>query len=399
MKLGIITHVGHWRMGSRLVALGGFVREIDYWAKLFDEVEICVPLVNGAPPEGAYAYEMNNISLRPCPVAGGLTLGKKLGLMLSIPKMLSKIHQTIRTCDAIQVRCPGNLGLLGLIAMRFSRKPRVGKFAGEWGASVGVGRWTCWAQRFLMARKSFGGPVLINSMRDSLESSHLVPVFNTTLTQNQVDETREEAHRRTAPENPKLLFVGRLGAVKCVDDIISAVAILRRDFSLQVTLDIVGDGKERSELEALVRKMELSDCIKFHGMTPPSELGKHYAAADILVLASSSEGWPKVLTEAMLYGLPCIASNVSVVPQILGEGKRGILIEPRRPRDIAEAVRRLIGDPDLYRAISLESRKWAEAQTLEALFLSVRELLEDWWQMPLKSHSQTQSGAFIEGIR
>ncbi len=382
MKLAVISHVHHWQKDGRIFATGGFVKEIDYWARLFDELELCVPLRKDALPTGAYAYESQNIRLRACPVAGGLTLASKIGHLLVIPMMLLKIFQSIRWCDAMHIRCPGNMGFLGLLAARFTKKPRVGKYAGEW--SAGASRyWSVRVQRNLIARASFGGPVLINSLEEKLESPHLVPVFNTTLTEQQAQETSELARKRCLHENPKLLFVGRLSRVKCVEDVIKALHIINQKGEVRATFKVIGDGPIRVELESLVEAHNLSSYVTFHGMMPASSLGKFYAAADIFVLASSSEGWPKVLMEAMLYGLPCIASAVSVVPYLLGDGKRGILVEPGKPEQIADAVQRLVREPGLYKRLSIEGREWVEKMTLEDFVTRLKMVLEKWFGVEL----------------
>jgi glycosyltransferase involved in cell wall biosynthesis len=112
---------------------------------------------------------------------------------------------------------------------------------------------------------------------------------------------------------------------------------------------LVGDGKPpyRDELEARAR--DLGERVYFLGqrMDVPAIL----AASDLLVLPSDSEALPTVLIEAGASGLPVVATNVGGIPEIIKDGDNGLLIPPQNPAALAQAIRRIIDDPDLARAM------------------------------------------------
>ncbi len=113
----------------------------------------------------------------------------------------------------------------------------------------------------------------------------------------------------------RIAFVGALAQpYKGLDVLIDAVAQCRRHH----TLDVVGDGRLRADLEARATARHLRDRIRFHGALPPGEaVYGVLRSADIFVLPSRTEGLPRALVEAMAVGLPCLASRVGGVPELL----------------------------------------------------------------------------------
>ncbi len=122
------------------------------------------------------------------------------------------------------------------------------------------------------------------------------------------------------------------------------------------TLLIVGDGPRRGALEAQVKRAGLFKRVKFLGQVPHETLSEIYSAADVLVLASSREGWPNVLLEAMACGTPCIATNIPGCDEVICDPAGGRLVDQRTPEAIAEAINALFADPP-GRA---ETRRYAE---------------------------------------
>lgn len=143
-------------------------------------------------------------------------------------------------------------------------------------------------------------------------------------------------------DRPLILTVGHLVELKGNHIVIDAVARLRAE-GTAVMLAIVGDGAERRRLEAQVAALGLADSVRFAGAVANADLALWYAAADALVLASSREGWPNVLTECLACGTPVIASRIPSTPEIVRDPVAGILFEPREPAALAVAIRSILG--------------------------------------------------------
>src|SRR6185312_7276238 len=115
MRLVVVSHVVHYRFEGRLFAYGPYAREIALWAELFEEIAIASPCRAERPPADALPLEANNISILPQVEAGGETLREKLQLLAWLPVMIVRLLRALAGADAIHVRCPGNLGLLGAV--------------------------------------------------------------------------------------------------------------------------------------------------------------------------------------------------------------------------------------------------------------------------------------------
>jgi glycosyltransferase involved in cell wall biosynthesis len=139
-----------------------------------------------------------------------------------------------------------------------------------------------------------------------------------------------------------LLSVGHLIERKGHDIVISALPHLTG-----YTLLIAGEGPEEPRLKSLVSNLKVEDRVRFLGSIPHEKLHEIYNAADALILASSREGWPNVLLEAMACGTPVVASPVWGNPEVVASSDAGVLMAARTPEDLAEAVNALFQDaPD-----------------------------------------------------
>jgi glycosyltransferase involved in cell wall biosynthesis len=127
-------------------------------------------------------------------------------------------------------------------------------------------------------------------------------------------------------------------------------------------LVIVGEGPERARLEALAARLGVSDRVRMAGAQPHAALGRYYGAADLLILASSREGWANVLLEAMACGTPVVASNIPGNDEVVQRREAGLIARQNTPEGFAEAVRALWADPPDRDAV----RAYAEAFSWEA---------------------------------
>jgi glycosyltransferase involved in cell wall biosynthesis len=140
---------------------------------------------------------------------------------------------------------------------------------------------------------------------------------------------------------PRVLYVGRLSPEKNLETIVHAISSL----GAGATATMIGAGPLRGNLEALARAREVE--IKFPGIVEQAKLPAVYGAADVFVLASFTEGHPKVLLEAMACGVPCVASDCAGNRSLITDGETGLLFDPRRPDELAARLRRVRDDPAL----------------------------------------------------
>lgn len=153
-----------------------------------------------------------------------------------------------------------------------------------------------------------------------------------------------------------LLFVGVLEKRKGLEYLLLAMKrILERE--PRARLAVVGGGPRRRALEELAKGLGISGSVSFEGFVPEERLRLLYGSADIFVFPSLMEGFGMVLAEAMACGLPIVACRASAIPEVVGEA--GVLVEPRSPGAIAEAVLMLIKDEELRARLGREAGRRA----------------------------------------
>ncbi len=165
------------------------------------------------------------------------------------------------------------------------------------------------------------------------------PAGKVTVLRNGVDlalfhppADRAAARAALGLAGPTLISVGHLIERKGHDLVIEALARLP-DWSLL----IVGEGPERAKLEALAARPGLAGRVRLLGGRPHAELPTLYGAADMLVLASSREGWANVLLESMACGTPVVASDIWGNPEVVRDPEAGRIV-PRTAEAIAAGV-------------------------------------------------------------
>jgi glycosyltransferase involved in cell wall biosynthesis len=156
---------------------------------------------------------------------------------------------------------------------------------------------------------------------------------------------REELRAQLGLLGPTLLSVGNLFAFKGHGLVIEALSLLP-----QCELVIAGDGPDRAAFEALARQRGVAGRVRFVGSLSQQDLRRYYCAADALVLASSREGWPNVLLEAMACGTPVVATRVGGVPEIITHPDAGVILEERSAAALAQGIRTLLARPGERRA-------------------------------------------------
>jgi glycosyltransferase involved in cell wall biosynthesis len=161
---------------------------------------------------------------------------------------------------------------------------------------------------------------------------------------------------RAAPH--QVLYVGRLSKEKNLSALIRAAASLRGRIPLRLVL--VGDGPLRESLAVEARDAGVA--IDFPGVVDQRTLPQVYAAADAFVLASFTEGHPKVLLEAMSMGLPCVASDCDGNRSLVTPERTGLLFDPNRPADLAACLERVLTDRALADSLGHAARELIVAQ-------------------------------------
>jgi rhamnosyl/mannosyltransferase len=184
----------------------------------------------------------------------------------------------------------------------------------------------------------------------------VVPMGIETGAWGRADPTEVAAIRRRFP-GPLVLFVGRLRYYKGLEYLIQAMS------SLDAALVVVGEGRLRAQLEHHALRGGAAERIFFLGDMPQDLLPAYYAAADVLVLPSShrSEAYGLVLLEAMACGTPVISTELQTGTSFVNlAGETGLVVPPRDPRALADAIRACLADPAARQRMGERGRQRVE---------------------------------------
>lgn len=162
-----------------------------------------------------------------------------------------------------------------------------------------------------------------------------------------------------------VVFVGRLDRMKGVQVLLEAFKQLS-DAGVAAHLAIIGDGPDREKLTKLARDTGRADSIRFCGET--ADIRPHLQQATLFVLPSFSEGLSNVLLEAMACGLPVVATRVGGTVDLVQDGVNGILVEPDNAGQLYQAMKKILQNKDLAKALGVQARKTAvEKFSLESV--------------------------------
>ncbi len=170
---------------------------------------------------------------------------------------------------------------------------------------------------------------------------------------------------------PVVLFASKLIPRKHADDVIHAVARLR-DEGVPLSLLIVGTGEMEGTLRSLVTTLQLSGHVIFGGFVNQAELPQVYSVADVFVLPAENEPWGLIVNEVMCAGVPVVvAAEVGCVPDLVHDGRNGLLMQAGDVASLVTALRRLVTNNTEREAMGCEGLALITAWSYERCRLGV----------------------------
>jgi glycosyltransferase involved in cell wall biosynthesis len=337
-------------LGYDTLAAGGAERQARLQAEELvrrgHRVTVVAPLL-----EGARSETINGVEVRRLPMIDRRIIRN----VTYLPFLAMYLILRMRRFDVIHVHVANLQVDVAAIAARLHRRPLYVKVAtggplGEVQRFRRVARLTRYVGLRTAAR--------VQAISDEIESDLLsigVPRARLLRIPNGIDLTDcndcgdgadpgERARLGLSGDAVVTLFVGRFAAYKGLDDLLAAWTRLRGSRSRRLVL--VGQRNGTPD-----HTMAQSDDVLIRPWT--ADIGPYFRAADIFVLPSQSEGMSNALLEAMACGLPAIATRVGAAETMIEHGRSGILVEPGDPEGLAQALGRLIEDPEARRSMGL----------------------------------------------
>jgi len=169
---------------------------------------------------------------------------------------------------------------------------------------------------------------------------------------NSVSDVAASSRADSSTAPPRLITVTRLAPPKDVATALEALAMLR---DRAWTLEVVGDGPMRAQLEALVSRLDLEDRVTLAGTC--NDVEARLARSQIFLLSTDREGFPMSVLEAMRAGLPVVASDVGGIREAVAHGVSGAMVPARSAERMAQALAPLLDDPAMRASYGAAGRR------------------------------------------
>lgn len=376
MKLLIISAMPHYRRGDQIVGWGPTAQEIDHLSGFFSEVRHIACLHPEPAPSSALPYESKRVTPLLVPASGGPSLRHKLDILRLAGVYLRAMLRELPQADVVHVRCPANISLLAIVLLSFVRSPKLRwvKYAGNWSPD-GREAFSYTFQRWWLNRGLHRGLVTVNGAWPG-QPAHVISFVNPCLTTEELAQAQVAAVAKKLASPVRLIYVGRLESDKGVGRAIRVLAELSKQ-GCAAMLDLVGDGPERVAFEQLANECGVAAEVCFHGWMARPALSPLYARSHLMLMPTScSEGWPKVLSEAMAYGVVPLAGKVSSVPQFLRAFGSGRAIAADDLAGYVQAILEYTSAPTVWQRESAKAVEAAGKFTYARYLEDVRNLLK-----------------------
>lgn len=337
--LAIISHTEHYRShDGQILGLSSTVSEINHLLEIFDHIYHLGMLHDSEPPPNTLAYASDHITFVPLPALGGTRLTDKFRLLTKAPKLINEVRKVLRSVDHFQFRAPTGIGVYIIpYLILFQSKSGWYKYAGNWKQEHAPLAYKI--QRWLLKRQQ--RIVTINGNWYD-QPKHCISFENPCLTTAELREGEHLVKNKALSDGKfNLCFVGRLEEAKGIGILLTALDALTTEERSKVNmLHIVGESTKRAYYESKAKTLDID--VQFYGLV--NRIGVHevYKKCNAIILPSASEGFPKVITEAMNYGCLPVVSNVSSISEYVKDGINGFLCYPSDLNSLVVTLKRLL---------------------------------------------------------
>lgn len=370
MKFTIFTHIDHV-VSDQVYGYGPYVNEMNIWLKYVDEVEVVGFVSSRTKDVIDVAYQHPNLKITPIPQFNITSVSQLVKTCLMLPKLVYVLYQSMKTADHIHLRCPGNVGLMAcMVQILFPKKQKTAKYAGNWDLKAKQ-PWTYRLQKWIL-----NNPVLTKNMQVLVYgvwpqmSVNIKPFFTATYSEND----KKPVAVKTFESPIRLLFIGTLSPGKRPLYALQLIEALNKR-GIACRLDFYGEGVERAALENYIDARGLAGICHLYGNQTKETVETALRAADFLVLPSKSEGWPKVIAEAMFWGCVPMGTPISCIPYMLDGGNRGLLLNNDLASDVLQ-IASFIEDKERWIEAREAGLKWSRKYTTDLFESEIHHILK-----------------------
>lgn len=324
----------------------------------------------------------------------GTGLRRKLSFPFWIARNGFTMARAFWQADAVHAPIPGDVGTIGMVLAVLFRKPLFVRHCGNWlnPRTPAEHFWQWFMEKYAGGRNVMlctGG----TGLPPSSINANIRWIFSTSMSQRELEAG--EPRRAPVPGQPvRLIIVCRQEEAKNTAAVIASLPTLAQQFP-GLVLDVVGDGGHLPVLRAQSVALGVGDRVIFHGKQDHEAVLRLLTAAHLFVYPTrASEGFPKVVLEALACGLPVITTRVSVLPQLIGHGG-GVLLDASTAEAVTEAVAAALTDHGKYEVMSRSAITTAAQFSLERWRDTIATALRSAWQRPLGAQPDSRQPARV----
>lgn len=324
-KLVIISHTEHQLdLNGNYVGWGPTVNEINYLSQFWKEVTHVACLEKGQKVRGSsIGYIHSNVKFEPIPTFGGKNIWQKLDIIWKMPKILWKVQKSIKEATHVQLRVPMGIGIFLIPYFALRNKSNYifwVKYANNWGDSKPKLGFRI--QRWMLINNLAKCKVTINGFWPN-QPKHCISFENPCLSKKDLENGEQSIQSKSFEKPLQVVFIGRIDIDKGVDILIE---FLKGVNYLDIEcVHIIGIGPLLFELEKTLKIIGFT--YKIHGNLIQNELFEILKQTHVVILPSRSEGFPKVLAEAMNFGCVPIATNVGSIAHYIKNKETGFIMD------------------------------------------------------------------------
>ncbi len=393
----IITHVQHIKNKNHYYGYGPYIREMNIWLNHVDEVILVAPLIEDELNPIYEKYNHSNLHFYQVQEFTISSLSNIFKTLIRLPKVFFQVYKAMAQSDHIHLRCPGNIGLIGaIVQILFPNKQKTAKYAGNWDPKSKQ-PWSYRLQKWILSNTFLtrNMQVLVYGEWPN-QTKNIKPFFTATYSESEIQNSEFRiqnkwslpAQSKTIENNfdsarldkieidlppTSFLFVGTLSKGK---QPLYAIQLVEKLYQhgKKVQLNLYGDGILRPTLETYIKQNNLQDIVFLRGNQSKETVLKGYQNSHFLILPSKSEGWPKVVAEAMFWGCVPIASPVSCVSYMMGNGSRGVILQEELNQDV-DQIEAVISKQEVYQKMASEGQTWSRQFTTDKFEAEIKKLL------------------------
>jgi len=371
MKLAIISHTEHYKDGDgNIVGWGPTVTEINHLAKDFEKIYHVAFFHSEDAPPSSLRYTATNVEFVPLPPSGGRDFRSKMTVLTHLPQTISVVQEVLEKVDVFQFRAPVGIGVYLIPYLTwFSSKKGWFKYAGNWSQEHPPLGYKI--QRYLLEKQR--RKVTINGKWPD-QPQQCLTFENPCLTLAERAEGLKIVKQKQYLPKFTFCFVGRLEDEKGVQRILDAFT---QSVCTQFvnSIHLIGNGPKREDYEAQVKEKNIP--VQFHGFLSRAEVFKIYKKSHFLLLPSESEGFPKVVAEAMNFGCIPIVSDVSSIGQYV-EIQNGYLIKEVNTSSLSKVLTRAMNnDSSVLKEQAMNGQKMTHLFTYSYYRQRICKLLDE----------------------